>query len=145
MINTPKVAVKWSGFKSRNNHAGHIFGVAELSDAAGITIPGLTLQLEIRAPVEVDRCYFLFSLMQRTAAGRERTYQLEVVPPNKRSHNGRSPIYGPHEHIGPIEEPVAVASLDVSCDNWNNTLLWFFNRVSVTPFAIENPHDYVEL
>lgn len=145
MIDTPKLAIRWSGFKPRHNHAGHLFGVAELTDASGVTIPGLTLQIEIKAPIETQRCLYLFSLMQLVQKKRVRTYQLEVAPETKRTHNGPVPLYGPHEHTGDDDEPAPVASQDVSCDNWHGSLLWFFNRVSVTPFLIENPNGHVEL
>lgn len=145
VIDVPKQAIRWSGFKPRHNHAGHLFGVAELADTFGVTIPGLTLQIEIKAPVDSQRCLFLFSVMQLVQKKRVRTYQLEVAPITKRTHNGKTPIYGPHEHVGDKNEPTPVVSPDVSCDNWSGCLQWFFNRVSVAPFPIENPNGHVEL
>lgn len=144
MIDIPKQAIRWSGFKQRDNHASHVIGVAELVDAQGITLPGYTLQIEVKAPVDSERCLYLFSIMHLVQRQRVRTYQLEVVPTSKRSHNGLTTIYGPHEHIGQ-NEPIAVVSPDVNCDNWCASLRWFFNRVSVTPFDIENPNSHVEL
>ena len=55
MINSPKQALRWSGLKPRSNHAGHLVGVAELVDVQGITMPGYTLQIEIKAPVDTHR------------------------------------------------------------------------------------------
>ena len=64
MIDLPKQALRWSGFKARGNHVGHLVGVAELMDAQGVTMPGYTLQIEIKAPVDTARCLFLFSIMR---------------------------------------------------------------------------------
>lgn len=138
MIDTPKLALRWSGFKPRGNHVGHLVGVAELVDAHGITIPGYTLQIEIKAPVDAARCLFLFSIMRLHQKQRLRAYQLEVAPRSKRTHNGVTVIYGPHEHVGD-EEPTPITDSSVDCENWAGALQWFFNRVSVQPFDIEDP------
>jgi hypothetical protein len=113
-------------------------GVAELIDGAGVTMPGLTVQIEIKSPIVAVSCFFLLSIMR--LAGRERrpVYQLEVTPNGRRSHNGRIPIYGPHEHVGALE-PVAVAHAGVNCDDWNGCLSWFFTRTSILPFDVPNP------
>ena len=139
MLDTPKQAIRWSGFTQRDNHAGHILGVAELVDAQGITMPGYTLQIEVKAAAEVNRCLYLFSIMHLHNKKRLRAYQLEVAPQNKRTHIGNPNIYGPHEHVGEEDEPTPVVSDDVNCDNWESVVRWFFTRVSVTPFPIENP------
>lgn len=138
MIDTPKQALRWTGLRPRSNHAGHLFGVAELVDNQGVTLPGLTLQIEIKAPVDAARCLFLFSLMRLQHGKRRRLYQLEVSPHNKRTHNGQTAIYGPHEHIE--DDTNQVTDPAVRCDNWFAALQWFFNRVSVQPFEIEDPH-----
>lgn len=144
MINTPKQALRWSGFRPRSNHAGHLVGVAELVDADGITMPGYTLQIEIKAPIDTSRCLFLFSIMRLHQKKRSRVYQLEVAPRGKRTHNGATTIYGPHEHDGE-SEPTPVVHPDVDCDNWQGALRWFFARVSMHPFEVEDPHCHVEL
>lgn len=143
MIDTPKLAIRWSGFRQRHNHAGHVVGVAELTDIQGVTLPGLTLQIEVKAPVSTERCLILFSIMQTVKTKRTPVYQLEVAPATKRTHNGATVIYGPHEHVGRELEPTAVVNSNVNCDNWANTVVWFFNRVSVVPFPIENPNGIV--
>lgn len=139
MLNQPKQALRWSGWRTRNNHAGHLIGVAELVDMHGVTLPGYTLQIEIKAPVDTSRCLYLFSIMRLKQKQRLRAYQLEVAPHNKRTHNGTAAIYGPHEHIDDAE-PTAVDDPSVRCDNWTVALDWFFTRVSVQPFPIEDPH-----
>ena len=113
-------------------------------DMQGITLPGCTLQIEVKAPVDADRCLYLFSIMRMVHTKRMRNYQLEVAPHSKLTHNILAKIYGPHEHYR-SEEPTAVASMGVTCDNWTGSLAWFFNRVNVTPFDIENPNRHVEL
>lgn len=144
MIDLPKQALRWSGFKARGNHVGHLVGVAELMDAQGVTMPGYTLQIEIKAPVDTARCLFLFSIMRLHQKKRSRVYQLEIAPRSKRTHNGPVPIYGPHEHLGDAE-PSAITDSGVDCGNWPATLQWFFNRVSVQPFQVEDPNCHVQL
>lgn len=139
MLNQPKQALRWTGWRPRSNHAGHLIGVAELVDMQGITLPGYTLQIEIKAPVDTSRCLYLFSIMRLKQKQRLRVYQLEVAPHNKRTHNGVVALYGPHEHIDDAE-PTAVDDQAVRCDNWSGALGWFFTRVSVLPFPIEDPH-----
>jgi len=138
MLHATKTAVRWTGWQPRINHAGHLLGVAELVDAAGITLPGLTVQMEIKAPVVAVSCLYLFSIMRLTGRERRPVYQLEVTPAGKRSHNGLVPLYGPHEHVD-VLEPVSVSHPSVNCDNWDGCLSWFFTRVSIVPFDPLNP------
>ncbi len=144
IIDQPKQALRWSGLKPRPNHAGHLVGVADLVDAQGITLPGYTLQIEIKAPVVTARCLYLFSIMRLHQKQRRRVYQLEVAPRGKRTHNGATTIYGPHEHVGE-SEPTPVLDSGVDCDNWKGALRWFFNRISVQPFDVEDPLSHAEL
>lgn len=145
MIDTPKQAMRWSGFKPRSNHIGHLIGVAELVDSQGITIPGHTLQIEVKFPVDASRCLYLFSVMRLHKRTRQRVYQLEVAPRTKRTHNGPQPIYGPHEHVGEDEGPTPVADSSVDCENWRGALDWFFKRISLQPFQVEDPNCHVQL
>lgn len=64
MLQATKSVIRWSGLKPRHNHAGHLIGVAELVDSSGITMPGMTLQIEVKAPVDCERCLYLFSIMR---------------------------------------------------------------------------------
>ena len=138
LLATPKLAHNWSGFQKRNNHAGSVIGSAQLSDASNIFIPGITLEIEVKAPVVTARCLFLFTLMRRKGLVRRRIVQLEVCPVNKRSHNGVTTIYGPHLHIGD-DEPHAVSERGVNCEDWDSALDWFLTRINVSPFVIEKP------
>ena len=135
----PKVAHNWSGFIKRPNHAGSVIGSAQLSDANNIFIPGVTLEIEVKAPIVTTRCLLLFTIMRRKGAvPRNRVLQLEVCPKDKRSHNGVTVIYGPHFHVGD-DEPTPVDELGVNCDDWEGSLAWFLRRINVQPFAVEKP------
>lgn len=134
----PKIAHGWTGFQKRENQANFFIGVAQISDKADVFLPGLTLEIELRTPIEVDRCLALFTLRKRVVGGRPRLYQLEVCPRDKRSHNGDPVIYGPHEHF--LEDEVyAVDDLSVNCGSWDASLSWFVSRVNVENFSVESP------
>ena len=139
-LEAPKTVLNWSGLAARANHVGHLVGVGELAEAdTGITIPGLTLQVEVKAPRDVARCLFLFTIFQLKGGVRLRAYQLEVAPSNKRTHNDvAGAVYGPHEHLG--EDVTAIRHEDVNCDNWMGSLQWFFDRTGIEPFDIPDPN-----
>lgn len=128
----------WSGFQARSNHRGHVIGVAQVSGDDGVFIPGLTVEIEAKAPLVTDQCLYHFSLRQRSGKLREVVYQLEVCPSSKRSHNGAIVLYGPHEHVGD-SEPTSVHVSDVSCNDWDGCLRWFLARINLSPFLIEKP------
>jgi hypothetical protein len=137
-MSAPKTAQNWSDFKKRDNHAGHIIGVAQITDPDGVFIPGLTLEIEVKATIVSPQCLFQFSLRQKRGKLKEVVYQLEVTPQDKRSHNGLTPIYGPHEHIGD-SEPRPVTSSSVNCDDWDGCLAWFLGQINVSGFQAERP------
>lgn len=139
MLETPKTAIRWSGLQPRKNHVGHLIGVAELVDSGGITLPGLTLQIEVKAPIDCERCLYLFSIMRWKNRQRRRVYQLEVSPLGKRTHNGTTTIHGPHEHVEE-NEPIRIDNPDVRCENWAGALAWFFKRTHIAHFDIQDPH-----
>lgn len=126
-------AVKGGTWDARANHAGHQIWVAQVFDMEDISIPGLTVELEVKAAAPVDTCLYQFTLRQRVGMHRLRAYQLEVVHKGKRSHNGPyGPLYGPHEHIGTGETSVyAVAAPELRCDNWQEALSFFAERAGI--------------
>lgn len=138
LIDQAKTARSWSGWKSRSNHVSHIIGIAELVDAEGISIPGLTVELEAKAAIVADTCLFIFSIMKLRGRERVPVYQLEVASRAKRTHNGLTTIYGPHEHIGSTE-PTSIADEAVDCSSWERCLAWFATRANVTNLTAENP------
>jgi len=141
-LDVPKIVLNWSGLKPRSNHIGHLVGLGEIAEGrTGITLPGLTVQVEVKAPQDVARCLYLFTVFQLKAGTRHRAYQLEVAPANKRTHNGdNGPIYGPHEHL--YEEVTAVDHADVNCGNWGGALRWFFFRIALDPIEIPDPNRH---
>lgn len=133
-----KHAHGWSGFQKRENQANYLIGVAQLTDSGGVFLPGLTLEIEVKAPVIVERCLIFLTLRQRQGTKRPRIYQLEVCPRDKRSHNGITTIYGPHEHLLE-DEPTPVAEVGVNCDNWDGSMAWFVSRTNISDLKVERP------
>ncbi|MDB5576893.1 MAG: hypothetical protein JWR80_2069 [Bradyrhizobium sp.] len=134
----PKRAHNWTGFQKRENQANYLIGLAQLSDLDDVFMPGLTLEIEVKSPVLVERCLVMFTLRKRMGALRPRLYQLEVCPSDKRSHNGDPVIYGPHEHF--LEDEVhAVTEISVNCDDWDGAVDWFLKRINVHKFKVERP------
>jgi len=133
-----KFVRNWTGLSPRSNHAGHLIGSAQLSDESGTFLNGITLDIEIKAPVVTAECLFQFTLRQRIGKMRCRLYQLEVCPGQKRSHNGNPILYGPHEHYGDIEA-YAVSDSGVNCSDWDASLRWFLSRINVEYFEIVKP------
>jgi hypothetical protein len=138
ILSAKKVAGNWTGFRPKENHRGLVLGLAILFDGTGASIPGLTLQLELRTPTIVNDCLFTFSIFQRFGTTRRRIYQLEICPGDKLSHNGEETIYGPHEHT-PDGEVRAVRESGVDCENWSAGLAWFLSRTNIEPFDLEQP------
>lgn len=138
LISVPKKAHNWSGLKPRANHVGHLIGSCQITDHSGIFIPGVTIAVEIKAPIITDQCLFLFSIMKLVGREKRRIYQLEVCPRDKRSHNGDPVIFGPHEHIGAIET-IPISEVGVSCGQWETSVSWFMQRIKIDEFYIELP------
>ncbi|WP_143042984.1 hypothetical protein ABL840_09040 [Variovorax sp. NFACC27] len=135
----PKTFVQSTSWVVRPNHAGSKVLVAGLLDDQGITIPGLTMRLELKAPIVTDACLFLFSLMLQRGSMAPRLYQLEVCPAQKRSHmDAKQTLYGPHEHIG--NEVFQLDPSGLNCGNWNSCYQWFVGRCNISaPFPIQAP------
>lgn len=133
----PKLCSASLAWSQRDNHVGLLLASAQPEDETGAILPGLTLQLEIKRPIVVDRCLYELGLFLLEHGVRRRVYQLNVSPANKRSHNGPlGPMYGPHEHVGnrvyPIDDPdVACGRLDVAFD-------FFCRRINLTFSGILN-------
>jgi hypothetical protein len=127
----PKICGADLSWSERGNHAGHLVATAALEDETGATIPGLTLQLEIKKPILVDRCLYELGVFILDAGVRRRAYQLNVCPPDKRSHNGPTvPLYGPHEHIGTTVLPVA--DPQAACGNFEGAFALYCARINLT-------------
>ena len=110
---------------------GLLLATAQLEDDTSAIIPGLTLQLEVKRPVIVDRCQYEFGMFLLEHGVRRRVYQLNVTPSDKRSHNTASgPLYGPHEHVGDLVK--AVADPNVQCGNLELAFQFFCQRINLT-------------
>lgn len=134
----PKRALDALAWEPRPNHAGNVFCHSVIVDREGVTIPGVTVVLEARAPLLVQSCFYLFTLYKSVAGQRRRAYQLEVVPAGRRSHNGPSgPLYGPHEHFG--EAAFRVTDPSVACTNWPNCLAYFLQQANLDPLTVSSP------
>ena len=114
----------------RSNHAGHQVCSAPVFDDGGVAIPGLSVSLEVRAPLVAASCLYQFTLFKLLHGQRRRVYQLEVVPAHKLSH--REPgveLYGPHEHVA--EATQAVQDPAVHCGDWAACYEWFRRRCNL--------------
>ena len=88
-------------WQKRTNHAGHMVATARVEDADGVILPGLIVELECKAALTLNRCLFSFTLFTQRHGAKLRAYQLEITPPEKRTHNEPGNIiYGTHEHLG---------------------------------------------
>ena len=128
LMAVPKKVYGSPEWRPRTNHAGHLYLQSQFEDEDGALIAGLTLQIEIKAPIIVQRCLCLFTLFSFSHGAKHRVYQLEVAPGNKRTHNSQDgALYGPHEHIGEIVEPVD----GLSCNDFEGACAYFAHRCSI--------------
>lgn len=126
----PKLCSASLSWSERDNHVGLMLASAQPEDESGAILPGLTLQLEMKRPIVVDRCLYEFGLFLLEHGVRRRVYQLNVSPADKRSHNGPlGPMYGPHEHVGnrvlPIDDP------DVACGRPDVGFAYYCRRINL--------------
>ena len=127
----PKFCGSNLSWADKNNHVGLLIATAQPEDDSGAIIPGLTLQLEVKRPIVVDRCQYEFGVFVLERGVRRRVYQLNVTPHNKRSHNAISgPLYGPHEHIGDSIE--VVADPNIQCGHLELAFQFFCQRINLT-------------
>lgn len=114
----------------RGNHANHLLATAPLEDKTGAILPGLTLQLEVKRPIVVDRCLYELGLFLLENGVRRRVYQLNVCPPDKRSHQAPGLlVHGPHEHAGDVVS--AVPDPDVRCGAFGVAFDFFCRRAGL--------------
>lgn len=128
MSKVGRTAFVWA---PRSNHISHQHCAQVLFDSAGVTIPGLTVALEIRSPIVTAECLYLFTIFKlERGGGKRRAYQLEVCPAAKMSHrDATQTIYGPHEHFS--ETAYAVAERSVACKDWQACYTWFMKRCNL--------------
>ncbi|WP_141440117.1 hypothetical protein [Vreelandella titanicae] len=111
-----------------NNRAFQVISFRP-EDEMGITLPGVTIEICLRTPLVIDECKYTFTIFRLKGQKRERIYQLEVVPSEKKSHNGPPKTYGPHVHIG---DSVQEVNIDLCCEDYQDWLAWFCEQVNLT-------------
>ncbi|WP_246326971.1 hypothetical protein [Burkholderia guangdongensis] len=100
--------------KARKNHAGYLLAILRPEDDLGATLPGMTVEIETKAPLIIDACRTTATLFVLRQGVKWRVHQIEVQPTHKRSHNAPGgPLYGPHEHRG--DETLALEDVTLSC------------------------------
>lgn len=134
----PKFCDTQLSWAERVNHSGHLLATAALEDDTGAILPGLTLQLEVKRPIVADRCLYELGLFLLQNGVRRRIYQLNVCPPDKRSHNGAAgTLHGPHEHVG--DHTAAVTDPTVRCGALGVAFAVFCRRVNLSFSGALNP------
>lgn len=96
-----------------------------------LPIPGVTVEIHWRIGQTADRCKYLFTLFKLRNQKKQRVYQLEVVPRDKRSHNGVPRIYGPHEHFGEGDQTVYAVTNGLTCKDYKDWLSLFCQRINL--------------
>lgn len=123
-------------WQKRNNHAGHLVATARVEDADGAILPGLIIELECKMALTLNRCLFLFTLFTQKHGAKLRTFQLEITPPEKLTHNEPGNIiHGSHEHWG----DKAIALPGFGCDDYSRGLTHFCQRINLTTIQLELP------
>lgn len=97
-------------------------------DEMGVTIPGVTVEICLRTPQAVDDCKYTFTLFRLDKHRKKRIYQLEVVPKEKKSHNGPPRIYGPHVHR---LDSVTSVNIELCCKDYQDWLNWFCEQINL--------------
>lgn len=114
----------------KNNHKGLLLSSFQVEDETGAYVAGVTIRLEIKKPIVVDRCLYEFGLFKLHNGASRRAYQLNVTPSDKASHNTTSgPIFGPHEHVG--DAVYAVSQPGVHCGNLDVAFKFFCERINL--------------
>lgn len=127
----PKLCSASLAWSERDNHVGYLLASTQPEDDTGAILPGMTLQLVIKRPIIVERCLYEFGLFQLDKGVRHRVYQLNVTPPEKRSHNGPlGLVYGPHEHVGDLVVPVT--DPNIACGRPDVAFDHYCRRISLT-------------
>lgn len=104
-------------------------------------LPGMLIGIEYKLPVRIPEEKYLFTLFKQEPGRLLRAYQIEVVPPHRRSsnHNGVV-IHGPHEHIGPDAEELGEQYPANDFHGWLGAFCAKVNLVLAHP--IPNPFDF---
>lgn len=123
-------------WEKRNNHAGHWIASGRVENSDGVLLPGLIVELEYKSGLTLDRCLYLFTLFSQKHGAKLRGYQLEITPPQKRTHNEPGNIiYGAHEHWG----GKAIALPGFGCDDYSRGFTHFCQQINLRAVQLELP------
>ncbi|RAQ93318.1 hypothetical protein A4G86_27215 [Burkholderia pseudomallei] len=117
---------------ARKNHAGYLAAVLRPEDELGGTLPGMTVEVEMKAAMLIDACRTSATLFVLRQGVKWRVHQIEVQPAHKRSHNAPAgPLYGPHEHRG--DEALSLEDVTLSCQTpLSEVFAVFCNRSNIS-------------
>lgn len=133
---SPKTLHRSFDWQKRDNHVGHWVATARVEDADGAILPGLIVEVECKAAITFDRCLFLFILFIQKHGAKLRAYQLEIAPPDKRTHiEPGNIIRGAHEHWG--DKAIALAGF--GCDDYSRGFAYFCQKINLTAIQLELP------
>lgn len=116
-------------YTTKDNNRAFQLITFRAEDEIGMSIPGVTIEICLRTPQIVDDCKYTFTIFRLVKQRRRRIYQLEVVPRDKKSHNGPPRIYGPHVHQ---LDTVTAVNLDLCCKDYHDWLVWFCQQINLT-------------
>lgn len=130
LISLPKLLVGELIWDEDPTHSRYVTARFVVADDTGATIPGVTVEFLFRPGVVATDCKFAFTLFAQRAHRRCRVYQIEVVPPERRSHNGPSGcIYGPHQHFG--ERAEVLGGTGLGCLDHEAWMREFLHRSNI--------------
>ncbi len=114
----------------KDNHKGLLISSFQVEDETAAYVAGVTVRLELKKPIVVDRCLYEFGLFKIHNGASRRAYQLNVTPFDKPSHNDPAgQLFGPHEHIGDTVH--AVLHKGVQCGNLDVAFRFFCERINL--------------
>lgn len=100
------------------------------SDELGGTIPGVVIQVEFKYHKRIaESGKMVLTLFKRKQQEKLRAYQLETSAEYKiTSHNGITPIYGTHEHVGKL---VFKLEPQYALDDITNWFAFFCDKINL--------------
>jgi len=126
----PKFLANDLEWKSAPTNTAFFQATSPLADDNGVTIPGLSVDLQYRRGMLMDECKYKFTIFLFRGR-RHRLYQIEVVPPDQPSHteNGKK-WYGPHQHFGDRAEKI---DEKLGCNDHEEWFKVFLKRANIGP------------
>lgn len=130
LIERPKLLVGELAWDEDPNQTRYILARFVVADDSGATIPGLSVEFDFRQGMVATDCKFTFTLFSQRGNRRCRVYQIEVIPIERRGHNGDSGgLYGPHQHFGEAAQSIDTDGL--GCLDHERWLHEFLRRANI--------------